>query len=220
MASRRIIKVKHSFSNWNRFVVMLLLAAAAVFSSCEQGDVVAPVASEPSNFALTLEKGSNNDNSNDSYNSNNHSYHGTSTLQFPIVVSRTFRYSRKLRGYKGGTLIFSPDGLSSFTLPDKALTPPPGHPERADVTITAVIDYNREADEYTFSFGPHGCQFDPRAEIKLDIRNMEVPTLELYYIEDNGNYLELQPDQIDVNRRWLKIYVDHFSRYALAHGRW
>ena len=75
--------------------------------------------------------------------------------------------------------------------------------------------------EIVTTFSPHGTQFSLPAELTLrwddfGIDPDDVPTL--YYIEDDGTYSEQTPDHIDVGNKFLVIYFDHFSRYALAHS--
>jgi hypothetical protein len=41
----------------------------------------------------------------------------------------------------------------------------------------------------------------------------------LYYIDANGNYIEQQPNSINHQQKWMKIYINHFSRYAIAISR-
>ena len=65
-------------------------------------------------------------------------------------------------------------------------------------------------------FGPSGSQFSPAAVIELNWKDLGVDSAKLYYIEENGNYIEQTPDNIDFQGKTMMIQVNHFSRYALA----
>lgn len=137
-------------------------------------------------------------------------------LQFPIVATHTYRYNPGWDAYRGGKIQFQNGNKSKFQLADSALVPPDSIPWGDDVTISMVIDFDSTTGELQFTFDPHGCQFNTPAMIKLDYRplNIQVPTL--YYIDEKGNYIKMEPNQINLNKKWLKIWVHHFSRYALG----
>ncbi len=212
--------MKNLFRQFSKVLSIALFSAAIVFSSCSKTDPISSLSDDNSSVTtISIDKKTNNNgngNGNGGGTGSVNSANNGSSLQFPIVASKTFKYSNVLGGYRGGKLSFSLDGRSKLDLPDNALTPPPGTPLGADVTITAEVDFDSVRNEFVFTFGPHGCQFDPQVEIKLDIRGMDLNMPQLYYIQDDGTYTLEQPDQVDSNWRWLKINVNHFSRYALA----
>ena len=139
-------------------------------------------------------------------------------FSFPLVASKTFTYNAGQGYYNGGKITFGSENRSKFEIEDGALTPPPGTTWGEPVTITMVIDYDTTTNQLLFTFDPHGCQFSPRAVLKMDYRALDVDIPQLYYIDDNGNYIPQEPDQIETNKRWLTIKLDHFSRYALIHS--
>jgi len=156
---------------------------------------------------------------NDDSEGENESNTGEDTgLAFPLIGSTTCHYSSEINNYLGGKIEFGTNNKSKFTLADSALTPPAGFSVGDSVTITMRIDYDPDKGELIYSFGPHGCQFSPRAELKLDYGALNLDSPQLYYIEESGNYVEQEPDQVDINKSWLKIRIDHFSRYAVAWG--
>ena len=107
---------------------------------------------------------------------------------------------------------------SVFKLKEGSLTPPPGTKARRPVTLTMEVDFDQAKNELVFTFGPHGSQFSPRAEICLNWRDLGINKAKLFYIDENGNYIQQNPDQMDVKDKKMYLYVDHFSRYALAHS--
>lgn len=137
-------------------------------------------------------------------------------LNFPISVSKVFRFHNGEDEYRGGDIEFRDGNKSKFQLEDGALTPPPDIAWGKPVTITMEVDYNKDKNELIYTFGPHGCKFNPQAQVKLDYRTLGVDIPVLYYIDDNGNYIKQTPENIEINKKWLFIRVDHFSRYAVA----
>ncbi|MCH7755906.1 hypothetical protein IH970_12390 [candidate division KSB1 bacterium] len=67
----------------------------------------------------------------------------------------------------------------------------------------------------TAAFGPHGCQFDPPAELRIDYSDLGVELPDLYYIE-NGEYIKQAPDHVDTQGRFMLLHFNHFPRYAVA----
>ena len=67
----------------------------------------------------------------------------------------------------------------------------------------------------TAAFGPHGWQFDPPAELRIDYGNLRVEPPALYYIE-NGEYVKQAPDHVDTKGKFMLLHFNHFSRYAVA----
>jgi hypothetical protein len=140
----------------------------------------------------------------------------TSAQRFPLIGTTTINYCEDRGHYREGIIKFGAANNSKFTLDDNALTPPPGYNVGDSVTITMRIDYDKDNKESIYSFGPHGCQFSPQAQLKLDYGALGLEMPKLYYINDDGNRVEQEPEQISVNKKWLKIRVDHFSRYAVS----
>ncbi len=120
----------------------------------------------------------------------------------------TARYVRKWEAYKGGKIKLSQG--SQFWLRNGSLTPP-AELQGTDVAITMSV--HESGDTLLFQFGPHGCQFDPPATVRLHYTGAS-PTL--YYIEADGAYTEQPPDEVDARNQWLIIHIRHFSRYAVA----
>ncbi len=137
------------------------------------------------------------------------------TTPYPMTSSVVAYYQKKQKAYLGGYVAL-PNG-STFWLDNKSLTPP-SELDGKNVTITFTMDKVADS-EYITSFGPHGSTFDPPAKLYLHWEELGIPvdeTPELYYIEDDGSYTAQQPDEIDLQNKFLIIYVHHFSRYAMA----
>ncbi|MGH1362089.1 MAG: hypothetical protein ACRBF0_00940 [Calditrichia bacterium] len=183
---------------------LYLLITAVLFSffalSCTQDSIVSingpDSVEEPAEFNGKPIKGSNE------------------RLTYP--QSASYNYSFHKEGYRGGSFTL-PNG-TVFELMKNAITPPPSTPWGDDVVITMTADLDTVNNELLFEFGPHGCQFSPAAKVYLNYADLgiEIPTL--YYIDDNGNYIEQIPDDIDVTNKLIILTIHHFSRYALSRG--
>ena len=126
-----------------------------------------------------------------------------------IEGSKVVRYLKRRGIYKWG-LINIASG-SQFQWAEGSLTPPPELAGK-DVTLTMKITTNGN-NESVFEFGPSGCKFEPAATIWFHYAGSN-PTL--YYINDDGTYVEQQPDEVDPERQWIMLKINHFSRYAVA----
>lgn len=182
-------------------LLVALFVGTMTFVSCSNdnmGNIAGPA--DPANTINTLTK-RNND----------------TPMVYPQSGSTTIKFSSKKNQYNGGNICLLPS-RSVFDLDGGSLTPPPSIPWGDPVTITFEVDKDTVTNELIFTFGPHGSQFSPAARIILDWSDLgiEVPTL--YYIDENGNYIEQIPEHIDVRGQKMTIYVDHFSRYALVHA--
>lgn len=136
--------------------------------------------------------------------------------QYPIIASKVFKFLPGSNFYKGGTLMIGRGTGSNFHVNDGALVPPDSIPWGSDVTITMQVDYDEENGELLFTFGPHGSTFLTPARIRLHYNQLGVDKADLYYIDDDGNYIPQVPDDINFKKHFMDIYVHHFSRYALA----
>ena len=126
----------------------------------------------------------------------------------------TSRYSKKWDAYQGGKIILSQG--SQFELLYGSLTPPP-ELYGQNVTITVNVVEDAVSGELLFEFGPSGSQFEPAATVWFHYTGSSMPNL--YYIDENGNYVEQPPDEIDTQNQWIMLKIHHFSRYALAWSR-
>ncbi len=174
----------------------LVTGLALTFNACEQSPV-APGENDADASITTLAKKGHKDKK--GRKDKNYAFSGSKTLKF------------KKRAYKGGKIRL-PQG-SKLKIARKSLTPPPGTPAGADVTITMNAELVN--GELIFTFGPHGCQFDPPAKLRIDYGDFGVELPTLYYIE-NGEYVEQVPDHVDTQGRFMLLNFDHFSRYAVA----
>ena len=133
-------------------------------------------------------------------------------IGYPQSASNTFKLQG--RGYTGGFVTVP--NMSELFVSRNSLTPPPDVPWGKDVTITMTVD--KVNNQLIFSFDPHGCTFSKPAEIYFNWSDLGVEVAKLYYIDENGHYIEQQPDDINFQGKWMSLYVDHFSRYAVGWG--
>ena len=165
------------------FGFLLLFYFVFSINSCEKTNPVEPINSE-SNFNTS---------------SGLNALPDTSTNRmFPMFNSETFYYIDSLGYYEGGNIKFA-GNLSKFNLEYGALTPPAATRKGYGVTITMRIEYDQINNELIFEFRPHGCRFNPGAQVKLDYNPLGIDVACLYYIDENGNYIQQTPDYIDIN---------------------
>ncbi len=73
-------------------------------------------------------------------------------------------------------------------------------------------------------FGPHGLNFNKPVKVEIsyqmaDMTDIDEDDLVFIYYNDILDEWELIPSTIDTKKKKVKVYLEHFSRYALAHGR-
>ncbi len=188
---------------------VLFAALTLTFNACSEQSPL-----EPSNGSLnqTLAKGKKGG------SGGNYPQVGAVTLSYVSgskELSIEPRFAGGQAGYTGGT-INAPQG-SKLQISPNSLTAPE-RLQGSDVTITMEVKKKKKQGEYQleFTFGPHGSTFSPPAEVTFDWTDLGIDVANLYYIDENGNYVQQSPDNIDIQNKRMTIYVDHFSRYAIG----
>jgi hypothetical protein len=133
---------------------------------------------------------------------------------YPQSGSCIAEFWAQKNGYKGNS-INVPNG-SNFSFQHESLTPPPGIPFGDPVPIMMLVEKDTINNELLFTFGESGCQFNPAAEVVFDYTDLGISAAQLYYIDDNGNYVPQSPASVNTKNKRMLIYVDHFSRYAIG----
>ena len=186
----------------------LLTGLAINFNACTEQSPLSAEDNETNVSITALGKKGGKGNDDVSLGGNDKS----SVISYPQSASNTF--TLKGKGYTGG-FVTVPDFAELF-VSRNSLTPPPDVPWGQDVTITMTVDRVPGENQLIFSFGPHGCTFSKPAEIYFNWSTLGVDVATLYYIDESGAYIEQLPDDINLQGKWMSLYVDHFSRYALA----
>jgi hypothetical protein len=135
---------------------------------------------------------------------------------YPQAAKGIVYYDSNKNQYKGFAM--SLPNHSSFILQPGALTPPEGTPLGADIKLTWLVEKDERNNELIFTFGPHGCQFSPTAEVWFDYSDLGTGEASLFYLEGKKKR-EVIPESIDVGNGKMLIHIDHFSRYAIAFSR-
>jgi len=135
---------------------------------------------------------------------------------YPQVTSVTVQYFKNWGQYKGA--ICNLENGSFFEFYNGSLSPPQYIPWGDEVTITMRADRDALSGELIYSFGPSGCTFDTPAKLWLDYSDLGTDEATLYYLDTDGNRIEHLPDNIDFYNKRMCIYIDHFSRYAIAYS--
>lgn len=135
---------------------------------------------------------------------------------YPQMTSCTAGFFKNWGQYKGAICKLA--NGSFFEFYNGSLTPPENIPWGEEVTITMRADRDVRTGELIYSFGPSGCQFDEPAILWLDYADLGSENATLYYLDEEGNRIEHLPDNIDFYNKRMCIYIDHFSRYAVAYS--
>lgn len=129
--------------------------------------------------------------------------------------SVTLKAQPSTDSYRGGRMSV-PSG-SYLVVSNGAFTPPDGTPPGQDVTLTMTV--TKDATGLHYEFGPHGSTFNPPAELWFDWHDLGSRRAQLYYIDESGNWIAQQPDYDDKRGKRFMLYINHFSRYAIAHSQ-
>ncbi len=191
--------------------ITTLVISLGLFIGCENNPVDTPASDNGDSYALAKGKGKGNTGSKDFKTPDGKKDEFKS---FPKYGEVELEYFKKARGFGSGKIQL--DDGSKFKVDSLATTAPKGHKKNTNLTLTMLVE--KIDGELIFTFGPHGCEFSPRAEIALDYSALGVKVPTLYYIRDDGTYEEQTPDHVDTKGRKMYIRVDHFSRYAMAYG--
>ena len=142
-------------------------------------------------------------------------------------ATNTFYYDSDLGQYSGGNVIVP--GGTTFHLDDGSLTPPPGIPFGEDVTISMLVEKDTIRNELIFTFHPSGCKFSPKARIWFHYSDLDssLAKAKLFLIEKTSGdstdiscqYIEMEPDDVDLIGKKILLKVAHFSRYAVGVSR-
>jgi hypothetical protein len=126
-------------------------------------------------------------------------------------------YFSKIFNHYSGTALGRVDS-SVITICPSSLTPPSEESWGKNVTITMMIDRDTVKNLLLFTFGPSGCSFEPAADLWISWKALGTKNATLYYIDENNNYIEQEPVEVDYLGKRIKMKIHHFSRYAVAYS--
>lgn len=127
----------------------------------------------------------------------------------PLLLCQPLEYdgAAAIIGPEGGELRFGPHRL---TIPSGALL------TRTVVTAEAPTSLMVTAD-----FSPHGLQFQKDVELRLDYEHCTQPLLpgafRVVYLDDLLKILETPPSEDYRSSQWIRTWLRHFSKYAVAY---
>lgn len=118
--------------------------------------------------------------------------------------------------YAGAAAIIGPDGgeirfgQHRLKIPEGALA------SRTVVTAEAPTSL-----EITAELSPHGLQFQQDVELRFDYgrctQPLFVPAFRVVYLDDLLRILEVPPSEDYRNSGWIRGWIRHFSKYAVAY---
>ncbi len=135
-------------------------------------------------------------------------------VDYPVFKSYTLGYWEAEDGYYGGS--FSLIRGNEIHVEDLSLTPPDGTVAGADVTLTTEVERTADKKQLLYTFGPEGSTFDPPLTIKLDWERFGMEDANLYFINEDGNYILQDEEDVEYDGKWMNVSIHHFSRYAIA----
>ena len=138
------------------------------------------------------------------------------SVSYPQNASCFVRFFKNWDQYRGSGCQI-PNG-SFFEFQHAALSPPSETTWGEDITITMTVEMDSLRRELVYSFGPSGCTFDPPAKLWIDWSDLGSDKATLFYLKNDGTREVQLPDQIDVYNKHMCIYINHFSRYAVAYS--
>ncbi len=180
---------------------VLVTSLIVNFSACTDQSPLSPAVSQTDVDGTTLGKKSGK------------GKRGDTATTYPQSASYDMIWDKDLGGYQGGNMHL--ENGSKFHVNDGSFTPPRGTGKRKPVTLTMLVEKNDQG-ELIYTFGPSGSHFDPPAEIRLKWGEVSNREPNLYYISEDGSYIEQQTSDIDKKGKSFILYVHHFSRYAVA----
>jgi hypothetical protein len=127
----------------------------------------------------------------------------------PLLLCQPQEYeaATAIIGPEGGTLQF---GLHRITIPAGALA------TRTVITAEAPTSLMVTAD-----FSPHGLQFQQDVELRLDYSRCTQPLLpgafQVVYLDDLLKVLETPQSEDYRSSKWIRSWLHHFSKYAVAY---
>lgn len=141
-------------------------------------------------------------------------WEATKLLPFPILPSPLLLCQPL--DYDGATAIIGPEGGELRFGPHRLTIPSGALPYRTVVTAEAPTSLMVEAD-----FSPHGLQFQKAVELRLDYDHCTQPLLpgafRVVYLDDLLRILETPPSEDYRSSRWIRTWLGHFSKYAVAY---
>lgn len=130
-------------------------------------------------------------------------------LPSPLLLCQPLEYeaAAAIIGPEGGEIRF---GRNRLTIPAGALL------TRTVVTAEAPTSLMVTAD-----FSPHGLQFQKDVELRLDYDHCTQPLLpgafRVVYLDDLLRILETPPSEDYRGSQWIRTWLGHFSKYAVAY---
>ena len=95
-------------------------------------------------------------------------------------------------------------------------------PYDAEIRFEWAASATLEGSLSNLHFGPHGLNFNNPVEVELsyklaDLSGIEDETLlQVYYLNEETGIWELIGGIVDANKKMIKVYLNHFSRYAIG----
>jgi len=146
---------------------------------------------------------------------------GASATGFNILKSKNpslnkvFQKTKKI-GHEGGTIKVGDEahGKSNLVIPKNAI-------DKGDKVLLTFWWKSTGFLEGGSDFSPHGTLFNEPVQLELsykdaDLTGVNEDDLEIRYYNEGTGQWEFIGNEVDKNKKVVRGYTDHFSRYAIG----
>ena len=84
-----------------------------------------------------------------------------------------------------------------------------------DTYITVTVEVYKDEQKIHYIFEPNGIVFNEPVEIRMPWSYLKDydGDLELWYLDDNGEWILVEDAIIELEKKRYILYIDHFSQY-------
>ncbi len=130
---------------------------------------------------------------------------------------KTFKETKTIKAKKGGTIEVGDRsyGKSSIIFKKNDL------PKDMTISFEWTTGGTFQGMLNGLEFGPHGLVFNSPVEVQLsykkaDLQGIDEETLKIFYYNEETELWELIGDEVDLKKKTVTGFLDHFSRYAIG----
>ena len=180
--------------------VLLILLLAMLYISCESLNSTAPESgTENTRYAIGTE--------------NYRNLLPADLPTYPMQESTLVAYDAANAAYASASIVLTNGSSLSFSA--SSLMAPDGFAaEPLLITFSATIADN----QLHYNFTPQGCSFTTPATVTLNYSDIfGMGAARLFYIAENGDYIEIQPASHNLFFKTMTIQVTQWAEYIISY---
>lgn len=198
------------FSSMFRIAVVLsLMVGIFIMNSCENQNLISPSGQTDEGVSVEGKQ-----------------------LKFLVLgdasLQKTVRSEKWIEQSAGGSVsLYYRKDYTSGTSPEMTATINiPANSISQSCNVSMYFDDSQNVGPTDIVFGPHGTTYSTPAKLTIeckyfDLSGVDPNTLHLYYVNENGQWVEHPSHEIHVEPGWgfirvVDAEIPHFSRYAIA----